>query len=527
MKLQYKKVGDTFTYPEYNAMCYLLTHGSWNETFELTLNDLSEGQYASYTLDDKNNLLSETRDGYAIVKNITTMEKDDRLIYFKINHENLHSHIDVTFHAVHVTHINQQISDTEYKGTDMNDNIQKEDFIDPVGLDEEEVVIYNESELTPIEEDILISVGTDIDENSEIELSFDPLSFGLAKGDWISNSADLHLSFTEPEINYFDGELSEDDEIICENFEDLQKVVNTAPAGSVTKIRLIGTEYLFTDQLRITDKSVIIHGGNLDTPLDEPFTILNAQHMGRHFIVDPDASLTINNCKLVNGDVYGEKGRYVLHNRGGSIYVHGRYLLNFDHYVIHGGLLNCTNCWFINNRAMLGGAIYNTMGKCEISKCRFDSNQAIEEDRSEEENTYYYNINNWGGAIFTETSQGLYYEDSTDRLHISSSSTYTYNSSTNKTTIQLYFPKKQNTLLLEKENINKNNLKLFDYSEKEYVTITNVLSSVSTDPLLNLYTVTVNGNLIQNHKYYFKFMGSEENPSIISHIVQANGGNLT
>ena len=528
MKLQYKKVGDTFTFPEYNAMCYLLTHGKWNESFEILLNKEVEGQFSNYLLDDRNNLLSETRDGYVIVKNIKSMPVNDRLIYITISHENLHSHFELIFHAVHVTHISQQISDTEYEGTNIDVNIQKEDFIDEVGVNEEEVVIYNNSELVPLHEDILISVASDVDEEEEITISFDPVEFGLTKGDWIKNVVDTNLSYNEPEINYVDGDLSDDDEIICETFEDLQNVINTAPEGTVTKIRLLGREYDFTDQLRITNKSIIIHGGNLDTPTSEPFTRLDAQLLGRHFIVDPDASLTINNCKLSNGDVYGKQGRYVLHNRGGSIYVHGKYLLDFDHYVIHGGLIKCTNCWFVNNRAMLGGAIYNTMGKCEIYNCRFERNVAVQEDRSETENTYYYNINNWGGAIFTETSEGLYYDDSTDRLHISPS-TYTYNSTTNKTIISLYFYKKQNTLLLEKEEITKNNLKLFDYTSKTWLTISNIQVTEQTDypALSNLYTITVDGNLTQNHKYYFKFIGNSSHPSIISHIVQASGGTLS
>lgn len=523
MRMQYKKVGDTFTYPEYNAMCYLLTHGTWTESFDLKLNETTSSQYADYILDDRNELLSETRDGYAIVKNIDTMNVDDRLIYLTINHENLHSHIEVLFHAVHVTHISQQISDSEYMGTDMNISIQEEDFLDEIGVAEEEVTIYHSSELTPIQSDVLISIAHDVGDDDSVVLSFDPVAYGLSKGDWISNVADLTLTYIEPEINYTDGELGEDDEIICQNFDELQTVVNTAPEGVVTKIRLLGTTYTFTDQLRITDKSIHIHGGNLDTPNDEPFTVLDAQEIGRHFIVDPDASLTINNCKLVNGNVYGEKGRYVLHNRGGSIYCHGKYVLDFDHYVVHGGFVNCNNCWFINNTAMLGGAIYNTMGKCELHNCLFDGNKAIEEDRSEAENTYYYNINNWGGAIFTETSLGLYYNDSTDRLHIATSP---YSYSNNKTTIQLNFYKQQNTLLLEKEEITKNNLKLFDYSNKSWLTVTKVTKVESNDPLMNTYNVVVSEELTTNHKYYFKFTGSETQPSIISYTLKAVGGNL-
>lgn len=526
MRMQYKKVGDTFTFPEYNAMCYLLTHGSWKESFPLKLKEEVAGQYANYILDDRNHLLSETREGYVFVKNIASMKKKDRLVYLKIKHDNLHSHLEVTFNAVHVTHINQQILDSSLEG-DMSFTIQKEDFKDFVGTDEEEVSIYNNSDIQPVQDDILISVATDIDDEHTISVSFDPVEFGLTKGDWIRNVASLKLYYTEPEINYVDGDLGEENEIICETFEDLQKVVNSSPEGSVTKIRLLGTTYNFTDQLRITNKSIMIHGGNLDTPNSEPFTVLDAQQQGRHFIVDPDASLTIDNCKLINGNVYGKNGRYVLHNRGGSIYVHGRYLLDFDHYVIHGGLVKCTNCWFINNTAMLGGAIYNTMGKLEAYNCIFDGNKAIEEDRSEETSTYYYHVNNWGGAIFTETSQGLYYNDSTDRLHISPSN-YVYNNNTDKTTIQLYFYKKQNTLLLEKETITKNNLKLFNYTTKEWIPITALTTTTQTSnpELSNLYTLTIDGQLTNYQKLYFRFEGNSSHPSIISHLVIPKDGVL-
>lgn len=522
MRLQYKKVGDTLTYPEYNAICYLLTHGTWHEKFNLSLTESVEGNFASYIIDDRNKVLSETRDGYVIVKNINSLNKDDRLIYLTINHEDLHSHLEVIFHAVHVTHINQQDSDD---GTEMSVTIQKEDFLDPV---EDELPIYHESDVQPLEEDITISVVTDIDDKEEVVIFFDPVAFGLNKGDWIQNVAELNLSYTEPEINYTDGELSEDEEIICENFDKLKKVIDTTPEGSITKIRLLGQEYNFTDQIQITNKSIIIHGGNLDTPNSKPFTVLNADELCRHFLIDPDASLTINNCILTNGNVFGEKGRFVLHQRGGSIYIHGKYLLDFDHYVIHGGFLKCDNCWFVDNKAMLGGAIYNTMGKCEVTNSYFENNIAIQEDRSDVTNEYYYDINNWGGAIFTETSQGLFYNDNTDRLHIAPSR-YIYNNNTQKTTIQLYFYKRQNTLLLEKENITVNNLKLYDYTAKEWVTLNSliILPQTENETISQMYSITINGSLSENHRYYFKFVGNSSHPSIISHLILAKEGVLS
>ena len=52
MRLQYKKVGDYLTTPEYNALCYLLTHRKWTEKVTADYKNQIEGTYAKYKIED-------------------------------------------------------------------------------------------------------------------------------------------------------------------------------------------------------------------------------------------------------------------------------------------------------------------------------------------------------------------------------------------------------------------------------------------------------------------------------------------
>lgn len=523
MKINYKKVGDTLPLAEYNALCYLLTHNKWEETVNIEYNTVLEGKYASYSLEDPFELLSETREGYVFVKNIESLPPNQRLLYFNIDHEHLNAHFEIILEAIHKTHIKELLSNES-----MNYTIQKEDFKDDTGSEEERRVMYNNSDIAPTSETITISLSSDADESGTISIAFDPVAYNLKKGDFIQNNYKISLSYIYPEINYSNGSVSEDDEIIVETFEELKNVIETAPVNSTTKIRLLGINYDFGDQIEIKDKSIIIRGGNIERLTNEPFTTLDAYNTSRHFVVTRTGSLSINNCKLINGNVYGENGRYLLHQRGGSVYIDAHYTLDFDHYIISGGLFSAKNCWFVNNTAMLGGAIYNSMGKCELKSCVFDGNKAIQEDRSETVSTYNYQVNNWGGAIMTETSVGLYYNDSTDRLRIASSN-YTYNSNNNVTTIDLFFYKLQNTLLLEKETITANNLELYDYTSKTKIPINSVdiITQTNQPTLSDKYQIKITGQLSMSHKLYFKFIGNSANPSLISHLVTVNDGVIT
>ena len=146
MRLQYKKVGDYLTTAEYNALCYLLTHRKWTEKVTADYKNQVNGTYANYQIEDPNELLSETRDGYVFVKNITSLPKNQRLLYFNIEHMHLNGFFEIDLKAILKTHISELLEDYDKDFT-----IQKEDFHDEVGTPEEHMTIYNNSDIQPKE----------------------------------------------------------------------------------------------------------------------------------------------------------------------------------------------------------------------------------------------------------------------------------------------------------------------------------------------------------------------------------------
>lgn len=519
MRLNYKKVGDTLTQYEYNALCYLLTTAELYEEIEITIGKTINGKYANYTFLDPNNILSETREGYAIVKNIDKTTLENRLIMLKIEHEKFNSTFYAQFSTANKKEVLQIINEGIYKDSQVSIDIDKEDLIDSltdknVYVDADKLVENNGNLLpTEIKTEVLGDLVATPTSSTVSYVYFDPLLFKMKKGDYIHNKVVISVNYDRPILNIRDGALSDDDEILCETFDELKTVIDTAPEESVTKIRLTGDTYTFKNQILIRNKTVYIRGGNLKQLDNEPYTVLDAQRLARHFIVYSTASLHISNCKLINGNVYGTKGRVVLHNYGGSIYVSSTYELIHNSYKLKGGILTADYCWFEHNTAKLGGAIYTNCGNTTLRNCIFKGNNAISENRDNTENTYEYHEENWGGAVMNETTYGKYNKDKSDRIHLDIAKFVS------NTRILIYLSKNQNSLLLNRTTPTPSTVKLINITDNTIIPISSLEIISQTDypesgemMVINLATAT---NL-KNKTIYFSFEGNSAIPGVNS-----------
>lgn len=98
-------------------------------------------------------------------------------------------------------------------------------------------------------------------------------------------------------------------------------------------------------------------------------TVVDAQYLGRIFVVSTGITVELSNLKLINGQMDNSVG--------GAVY--------------NKGSLTITNCNLTNNKAYFGGALYN-VGHLSVINCIFTSNKAPQ-----------------GGAIYTKNSIGTVY----------------------------------------------------------------------------------------------------------------------
>lgn len=505
MKLQYKKVGDTFTQEEYNAICYLLTTDSWTETVPLKIGEKYYGKYATYELKDPNQILGETREGYAIVKNIKNATLEQRQLKLVIFHDNMHSTFKATFKTstrLEVLHAGQPdtpvLTDTYASKNDFVDDMERDSN---VYQEKETPIEINTTELGTIE-------STDLSDITTV-VYLDPAQFDMQKGDYLYGQADITIAYDKPILNATDGAVNYEDEIICEDYKTLKEVILSAPEESTTKIRLLGKEYKFENQIHIRNKNIVIRGGKVTVGY-KPYTVLDAQGLARHFIVGSKSSLDISYCRLINGDVYGEEGRKVLHNYGGSIHVSSGVELKNEAFHINMGKLRVNYCWFEHNRAEQGGAICNYNGNTQIKNTKFLANKVMSEDRSTSTNTYHYTTSNFGGAILNLSHYGKYHNDPSDRIKVD------YAKYMSNTQLKIYFDKLQNSLILSRVPPTKDNIRVYNYTDKTFINISSLSIEAQTtipeygDVLTLNYTPSQS---LLNKNLYIIFDGNSAIPS--------------
>lgn len=534
MKLSYKKVGETLSLDEYNAICYILEQQGWVETITLQKDDYYEGKFGKYRIYDPNEVLVENSNGF-------TFLRDD--LPFYIQYESIFNcQYKIMFNVENSVTKNVTVYSGENKGAviptvmypnekfdslDETDDLTQPpidkvtekvnqpitryyDKVDPF-LDNQSVIIQNHIN-TLREQEYIGSDGL---------IKIIPSKYNYKKGYFIHARATIQLDYSEPELNITDGNYDKPNEILCSNFKELKTVIETAPPKSVTHIRLTGTKFIFTDQIYIADKTVHIRGGNVNYN-DIPYTVLDAQYNCRHFYIDSRSNVTIEDCYICNGNAYGNNSRSYLHHRGGSIYVGSLYELYGGDYVHLKTIFTAKNCRFIRNIAEFGGAIFNHNSRVELDSCMFYQNMCMYEKYHDPDSfnncDFDYKLWNWGGAIRSESVTGYKYKESYDRLHIVPSRYSVRKIPTSKsvsftTYIDLEFNTVQNTTFLMSTKLTTKNFKLIDITNKKHIEYP--LYSINKKDTTH-YKISIHKKIPYDHIFVFYYTGDGHHYDMLS-----------
>lgn len=519
-RINYKQLGSRLSVDEYNGLVYILRQQTWDEVIPLTTKGY-KGKYGTYTLHIDPKVIADNRFGYRVLKSSM------KACWIDIETEYTGSfHGTFKFDTVFDEKGNLN---KEYEYIQTNKELTKEDelkiqndflnrdklrALDSNNNNDIETQFIQYSKDTP---DLLVgSRARVVDGKARLYI---PIEQGRTPKQIINKKAIIQLIYDEPEINVVDGVAPEQNQIICENFNDLRLAINTTPWGGTVNIKLLGKEYKFTDELYIENKTVHIVGGNQNS-LGDNYTVLNAQHLCRHFNIHSRANVTVENCKFINGYAMGNKSRKDLHHRGGSVFLTSGYKPYGGDYLHLRTMFTCNNCQFVDNSADRGGAIYNRNARLELNNCVFDNNNC------QYENTHNtadyskckreYRKWNWGGAIRSESVPGYYYDEPYDRLHIQSSKVGVDPKISNGSIVNLVFSELQNTRILNDYNIKtKGNgvlrAEYFDYTHKKQIKVGNVEKLKKTSEGLHQYNISVNTPFKLGDRGYFKFTLYDEN----------------
>lgn len=528
MMIKYKKLDDPLSPDDYNALCYLLEHEEhFSESIPLKLNKEITGKYGTYKFTDPKGILSEDKDGYQIVK---TKENGETLILnLTIKHVYTTARFGIHFNGYaptkEVHNTSEGNVDVVYRYNEINDFMEEisiEDYVTPV----QSKVVQVTSEENPdvkydtVRNDIITTRNDDV---TITTVKINLLNMGFEHGYFLKDTVDIYLDYNQPEINLEDGNLTQTDEIICETFEDVERAVTTCPAGQTLKLRLLGRAYDWKRTLVINNyKNVIVRGGNINiNNNDKPYTVLDAKYRCRHFIVSSTGIFTIENCRLIKGNVYGKNSHTTQHQRGGSIYIgNPPHYVNGD-YIYFKTQATVNNCYFEDNIAGFGGAIYNTSARLDVNNSTFLRNIAIyykdyvaEPDVN---NITRYRKQNVGGAIRCESRKGTYNE-AYDRIRVGTCSI-----SEGKVNIPIMGT--QNVFLFSDDDIDmgqttKSDWTLLDYSNKKEYSCTYASYNKSTRILKLAFTS--NPDFSTQNKYYVRYNGNNFYQNIITK--QLKGG---
>ncbi len=381
MNLNPKHLGDELSLDEYNACQYLLySMDCWNENVILDMYDVygkhGETKYAKYKLDENSVLTREKRETYRIDKQLTS---SNNTFYISM------SDINANFESLNIVPFIKIYYQAPKQYTDGNNEAWTPDVTDDLeidlwGTDEAKATELLEAATTQTELEKQYShffVSGSFDKKTH-KIKFN-LPLDLPQDSIISKRIVINFKFNnEPYIDFRNGIANTSEEIWVDNVEDLEKLVKAVPIREEpTVIRLdsnvelpkpknslyndkIG-DYILNKPLIIKKgQNIIIRGGT------NKRSRINASISKRCFIVKPGAKLTLTNiiCERGNSNVCDYDA-----GRGGAILVEG----NYSEF----GVLECTRCGFVENKANHGGAIFSYHTGLFIQSCSFDSNEAM------------------------------------------------------------------------------------------------------------------------------------------------------
>lgn len=347
MKFPFKKVGDSFSVDEYNAMCYLLTKQDYKENIFLE-NKSKAYKYGAYHLIDINSSIVQKNNGFII-------RKPTLPIQINLGHKSPSAdfYIELNiFKQKQVTNSNG-ITSIIYP----YDVIENLDDFDQETKPQD--IIYEK-----------ITLKADKINDSTSILNFIPSEYGLTTGDYFSAKATISMEYNDPIINITDGRPLDTNQILCHNFNDIKRAISYCEEGSSIFLRLKGdTTYTFTDKIVIDGKRhIYIEGGNAERGYH---SILDGENIYRHFLVMPDSLLSVTNCKFYRGNANVVHGNSDLNKAGGAIEMRARYENIGDTNGLHVAYVDLNNCIFDSCTAERGGAIYNFRGKLDVHDCDF------------------------------------------------------------------------------------------------------------------------------------------------------------
>ena len=482
MKFPFKKVGDTFSVDEYNAMCYLLCKQDYEEDIILE-QKAKHYQYGVYKLSDsKFGLIA--KDGGFLIRNPHTT------IVITFAHQNPSADFYVELKVAKQKIIHD-------KGEDIIDYpYDIKDILDDTIPDENYNIDYETIKLKAVQEDKYTS-----------KVYFVPVDHGLLADDFLSNESHMIMDYKAPHINFEDGREVDCEQIICDDYWDIQRAIISAPESSVVNLRLRGGKtYTFEDKIFIDfNKKVYIEGGNVSS---NSHSILDGQDLYKMFHVKPDAFLSVRNCKFVNGNATVVHGNSDVNKTGGAISMNSGYYNMGDVNGLHYAFVELGNCIFENCKAERGGAIYNHMGKLDIDKCQFINCKATNPDNVQ---------GAYGGAVAC-TSVSLY-NGASNQIAIDRSK-YFYNNN-NTSYILLSIKETQNINYFTNIDFTLNDMIL----HKDNNTFN--LSATKDNDNQYKYNIQIPTKLNVDDQFYITFKNFEAQPSLSTRLLKVTGNKNT
>lgn len=368
MKFPFKKVGDTLSVDEYNALCYLLSKQDYSEDIVLEFR-AKHYKYGVYKLTDSTYSLITKDNGFII-------RKANNPIKITFAHQNPNANFYIELKVARQKEITENGITTTLYPYDVIDTI--EDNV----MDSKYEITYETIKLKAEPQDTYTDVVT-----------FNPQEYQLLPNDFISSDARMIMAYDEPILNYTDGRELDPNQILCEDFNDIQRAIISTPPNSVVNLRLKGSEaYDFPNHLNIDNgKKIFIEGGN---PYSNSRSELTTQGTNRMFIVHPNSTLSVKNCQFTNGNAT----HYPVYRTGGAITMSSSYENLGEYNGLNVPFVYLDTCKFLNCTAERGGAIYNHMGRLDINNCEF--NHCIATSNTNPQGAF-------GGAIMT-TSVPVY-----------------------------------------------------------------------------------------------------------------------